>query len=154
LKQDTRSPAEADPDENDSTETGTEDVMQSEVTGGQAIARPKESRQYALQKRWDKMFEKLIAFRESHGHCLVPNRYDVDRSLGAWVSAQRRHYKANMENLGRGKHYTPLTLERVRRLEEIGFAWATTDPRRTPWEIRFKQLCEYRESFGKCNPKF
>lgn len=40
--------------------------------------------------RWEQMFEKLLDYKEGHGDCLVPNRYEPDPSLGAWVSTQRR----------------------------------------------------------------
>jgi hypothetical protein len=102
----------------------------------------------ALQHRWDNMFERLLAFKAKHGHCLVPNRYDEDRSLGAWVSTQRRHYKA-IESGNPNQDSTPLTEERVSKLREIGFVWATSDPRHTPWNVRFDELQAYREKFGK-----
>lgn len=102
-----------------------------------------------LQHRWETMFQRLVAFKEKHGHCLVPNRYPEDRSLGAWVSTQRRHYK-NSVTAGDTVDFvsTPLTAERVRRLQAVGFVWATSDPRHTPWEIRFEQLREYKEQHG------
>ena len=40
--------------------------------------------------RWEQMFEKLLDYKDEHGDCLVPNRYEPDPSLGAWVSTQRR----------------------------------------------------------------
>ena len=43
-----------------------------------------------LQAKWEAMEKRLIAFKEQHGHCLVPNRYVNDPALGAWVSTQRR----------------------------------------------------------------
>lgn len=112
--------------------------------GGTSGGNPPES---ILQHRWDNMFERLVHFKEKHGHCLVPNRYDADKSLGAWVSTQRRHYKTM--NSGKNDVTTPLTAERAQRLQDIGFVWATSDPRHTPWEVRFGQLREYQEKFGK-----
>ena len=81
-----------------------------------------------LQHRWETMFQRLLLFKEKHGHCLVPNRYPEDRSLGAWVSTQRRHFKTSVAS-GDDEDFvsTPLTAERVRRLQEIGFVWATSD---------------------------
>lgn len=109
-----------------------------------------------LQHRWDNMFSRLAAFKERHGHCLVPNRYEGDRSLGAWVSTQRRHYKTKSASAGgdnpdsgASTASTPLTDDRVRRLRDIGFVWATSDPRHTPWEVRFEQLRAYKEQHGK-----
>ena len=70
------------------------------------------------------MFDRLLAFKAKHGHCLVPNRYDEDRSLGAWVSTQRRHYKA-IESGNPSHDPNSMTEERVSKLREIGFVWAT-----------------------------
>ena len=46
--------------------------------------------QSILQEKWQFMFERLLSFKERHGHCLVPNRYRDRHVLGAWVSTQRR----------------------------------------------------------------
>lgn len=46
-----------------------------------------------LQQKWNHMFMRLVDFKESHGHCLVPNRYASDMALGAWVSTQRRQVR-------------------------------------------------------------
>jgi hypothetical protein len=46
--------------------------------------------QSILQEKWQFMFERLVSFKERHGHCLVPNRYRDRHALGAWVSTQRR----------------------------------------------------------------
>jgi hypothetical protein len=98
-------------------------------------------------ERWDHMYERLVKFKDLHGHCLVPNRYPEDPSLGAWVSTQRRHYKILMS--GDPKVTTPMTPERASRLMAIGFKWATKDPRHVPWEVRFQELLEYKEKYGK-----
>mmetsp|Transcript_11764 Transcript_11764/g.16810 ORF Transcript_11764/g.16810 Transcript_11764/m.16810 type:complete len:169 (+) Transcript_11764:207-713(+) len=39
-----------------------------------------------LQLRWENMFGRLLLYKQKYGNCLVPNRYDGDPSLGAWVS--------------------------------------------------------------------
>ena len=100
------------------------------------------------QNRWESMFARLIDFKEKHGHCLVPNRFEEDRSLGAWVSTQRRHYKL-MASKNFDQSSTPLTKERIQKLRDVGFVWATSDPRHTPWDVRFNELRDYREKFGK-----
>jgi hypothetical protein len=43
-----------------------------------------------LHSKWNQMFDRLVAFKDRHGHCLVPNRFHEDPALGAWVSTQRR----------------------------------------------------------------
>lgn len=98
-----------------------------------------------LQSKWERMFVRLLAFREKHGHCLVPNRYTPDQSLGAWVSTQRRQFK--MMTSG-DKEATLMNPERASRLNALGFVWSTTDPRHIPWDQRFNELVEYKNKFG------
>lgn len=93
------------------------------------------------------MFSRLVAFRDLHGHCLVPNRYPSDPSLGSWVSTQRRQYKALISG---SCESTPMTPERAQKLERVGFVWAARDPRHVPWEIRYRELCEYNKRHGNC----
>jgi hypothetical protein len=59
---------------------------------------------------WEDMFSALLAFRETHGHCNVPQQYKDNPQLGRWASFQRYLHKA--KQLGR---------ERVRRLAALGF---------------------------------
>uniref|UniRef100_A0A7S1ZFL4 Helicase-associated domain-containing protein n=1 Tax=Trieres chinensis TaxID=1514140 RepID=A0A7S1ZFL4_TRICV len=98
-----------------------------------------------LQMKWDQMYHRLLSFRERHGHCLVPNRYKEDRSLGQWVSAQRRQYK----QMQAGED-TPMTEERAKMLEGMGFVWATLERGHVPWEIRYGELLEYQRNYGDC----
>jgi hypothetical protein len=37
-----------------------------------------------LDTRWERMFTRLLAFKEKHGDCVVPNRYPEDTQLGSW----------------------------------------------------------------------
>ena len=37
-----------------------------------------------LQKKWEEMFNLLLKYKETHGDCLVPNRYPEDPQLGNW----------------------------------------------------------------------
>lgn len=97
------------------------------------------------QGKWESMFKRLLAFKRETGHCLVPNRYKKDHRLGSWVSTQRRQYKA----FAAGKiNTTTLSMDRIRKLESIGFAWSTDDPRRVDWYVRFKQLCIFQKEWG------
>jgi phage pi2 protein 07 len=96
--------------------------------------------------RWDAMFDRLVAFKEEHGHCLVPNRYKEDPKLGAWVSTQRRQRKAILEEKFQS---TILSHNRIERLNAIGFVWYTSDPRRVQWDIRYEQLKAFHRDYGK-----
>ena len=42
------------------------------------------SRAAGAEKKWEDMYSRLLAFKNKHGHCLVPNRYRDDTSLGSW----------------------------------------------------------------------
>ena len=99
-----------------------------------------------LQAKWDEMFDRLVAYKNENGNCLVPNRYEKDSSLGAWVSTQRRQYKILTSG---SSESTPMTPQRAQRLNSIGFVWATKDPRHTPWETRFDQLRQFWLDHGK-----
>jgi Helicase associated domain len=104
----------------------------------------------SLRCRWESMFEKLKAYKQKHGNCLVPNRYKEDRSLGSWVSTQRRYFKLmNSSESIRDSRNSHLNEIRFAKLRDIGFVWAASDPRHTPWEARFRELCEYKERHGK-----
>lgn len=37
-----------------------------------------------LNSKWEETFKRLQVFKERHGHCLVPNRYQEDPQLGSW----------------------------------------------------------------------
>ena len=106
------------------------------------------SKHKKLQARWEGMFEKLKDYKQKHGNCLVPNRYEKDRSLGSWVSTQRRYFNRSSK-YRKGSRNFHRNESRIAMLRDIGFDWVATDPRRTPWETRFRELCEYKKSYGK-----
>ncbi len=59
---------------------------------------------------WDEMYQRLVRFKDAHGHCDVPTKWNVDRQLGRWVAIQRTR-----KNI--------LKKKSVRRLDEIEFRW-------------------------------
>jgi len=73
--------------------------------------------------RWNSQYENLKRFRDIHGHCNVPKRYSEDKSLAAWVSAQRRKYK-QLKELD-----ASLNPEWVKCLESIDFEWTCKQER-------------------------
>eukprot|EP00978_Attheya_sp_CCMP212_P028325 scaffold97482_cov35-Attheya_sp.AAC.1 len=77
---------------------------------------------------WDDMFQRLIEFRNVHGHTQVPQR---SGALGKWVEQQRQEFHL----LNQGKR-SSLTQSRFLKLEYIGFF-----SRPTPcWDSRFQEL--------------
>ncbi len=87
---------------------------------------------------WESLFERLLAFREQHGHCQVPNISSADRLLARWVQRQRYHRRKNR-----------LLAERQRRLEEVGFDWASDKLHLVSgWEARFEELVRFQQQHG------
>jgi hypothetical protein len=84
---------------------------------------------------WDKWFGLLKRFKKREGHCLVPQRFTLNNlNLGAWVGAQR-------------KIKTSLSIDRVSRLDSIGFSW---DPITEQWEEAYNSLKKFRKEEGHC----
>jgi Helicase associated domain len=87
--------------------------------------------------RWDTMFAALKEYREAHGHCEVPARWEENPQLAQWVSSQRMLHIT-------GK----LPLGRKARLDALGFVW---NPQDSTWSPMLAELTRYKERFGDCN---
>jgi hypothetical protein len=95
-------------------------------------------------------------FKEEYGHCNVPARYDKNRKLGIFVSAQRSQYKALQRHTEASRSddlKTPLTNDRIRLLNELGFAWTIRSKAShdDSWTQKLNELKRYREAHGHCN---
>lgn len=66
----------------------------------------------AHEAAWRAHLVDLAAFKERHGHCLVPYNWKENPKLGAWVNVQRVQHKKGRLPAGR-----------VAALEALGFAW-------------------------------
>jgi hypothetical protein len=66
-----------------------------------------------LETYWNRMYDKLVAYRNDNGNCLVPTS---EPNLGKWVSFQRRRKSS-------GK----IDPRRERLLDEIGFVWSARE---------------------------
>ena len=86
----------------------------------------------------------LLQFKAHFGHCLVPSKYSANRTLGYWVLSQRKNYRWYRE----GKP-SPMTAERSRELDGIGFDWGTGKADLTSiWSVRLQELCDFKSHFG------
>lgn len=126
-----------------------------------------------IEDHWDEMFRQLCEYRDKHGDCLVPSRYDVNPKLGKWVETQRYEYtkmqraangvtvEAKVEEAeDAGAKQRPaipnprLTEERLRRLESIGFQFKVKHKMKRyydkQWDQMFERLLKFRDENGHC----
>lgn len=134
---------------------------------------------WLLRDDWQKHYDELKEFKKAFGHCNVPARYADNRRLGIWVSAQRQQFKiinTPITDPSKPRRSSPLTSERIRLLNEIGFTWTirsrennqnnnggsqtkvkvgvVSQPIPLPplsWEQYFEELKQYKSIFGNCN---
>ena len=121
----------------------------------EAPGRKNQSRAAWNQHLWEVQFTRLRCFKKRFKHCHVPVEWDEDRSLGAWVAAQRQQART-----GR------LNAKRRYRLEVLGFQWKIPAQLHRPpfktrpappqqlldlWETRYAELCAYQAEHGHTN---
>ncbi len=90
---------------------------------------------------WESKYAALVEYQRIHGHCRVPPLFKDPPSLGHWVSRMRRF-----------KRRGTLSEERIRRLDELGFAWegALKETWAEAWESKYAALAEYQRTHGDC----
>jgi superfamily II DNA or RNA helicase len=83
---------------------------------------------------WNEGYERLKAYAQREGHCVVPKKYrdDDGYKLGTWYRGQRMRRET-------------MPPERVALLEEIGFV---SDPYQWAWQEGYEYLKAYREREG------
>lgn len=82
----------------------------------------------ANEQKWELMFQRLVEFKERHGHAAVPYNYQEDKRLSLWVTTQRREYHQKTWYGDSRK----MRDERKKRLDEIGFIWDNSARKATP----------------------
>jgi len=72
---------------------------------------------------WQKHYNELRAYREQHGHCRVPQKYNQNNlKLGYWVMQQRRQYRLR-ENGKKSSFDSSSGETRIKLLDELAFVW-------------------------------
>jgi hypothetical protein len=103
------------------------------------------SAQTTNDKLWHRQHEKLVEFKRNKGHCVVPDGYEHDKSLGRWVSKQRKNHKNNK-----------IRPDRKRILDEIEFVWKDEGtgynfkPDDKLWHQQHEKLVEFKRKMGHC----
>ena len=99
---------------------------------------------------WEAMLLKLAAFKAEHGHCRCPRGRVSKRhpELGRWVGKQRQCKK----RLDAGDSSPSITVERVAKLEALGFEWSPPlgGIDEAGWEARLSKLAAFKAEHGHC----
>jgi len=90
-----------------------------------------------LGSSMDERFGELLAYKDLHGDCNVPEKWPENLSLGLWVVNRRQD-----------KRKGTLSDEWVRRLEAVGFVW---EAREYNWEEMLSELTKFKVKHGHCN---
>ncbi|MEO5571944.1 MAG: Helicase associated domain protein [Bacteroidia bacterium] len=94
-----------------------------------------------LQVSWNNFFQKLMEFKNEHGHCNAPNGFKKDSvTLGSWVGNQRQNYK-------KGR----LSPDKVMQLNIEGFEWSLEYKVEENWMKQYEIVKTYKEKYGHCN---
>jgi hypothetical protein len=88
---------------------------------------------------WKARFDELVAYKEAHGDCDVPAKWEENEQLANWVSMQRQTKKRDA-----------LPESRVKLLDQIGFLWQSSAAQK-PWETRYAELLQFMEAHGHCD---
>jgi hypothetical protein len=94
-------------------------------------------------EKWDSSLQELLDFKQTHGHCGVPNIFPSNPSVAQWVKRQRYQHKLKMQ----GKRNT-LTDARQQVLEMVGFVW---DSQEAAWMERWNELRSFWMENGHSN---
>ena len=126
-------------------------------------------------KVWQQSFQELLLFKNSTGHCDVPQSYIENPKLGRWANNQRAQYRLMMQ----GKP-SPMSVDRKEALDSECFIWKVIEnhrrtkrsidsdfQRKDPgleigeeennkgtdkvWRHRFQELLLFKNSTGNCD---
>lgn len=92
-----------------------------------------------ISTRWDEMYQKLVEFKNEHGHTNVPQGVPKYTELATWVRNQR----------AAKTHNRPIMAERAKRLDELGFTWRLVE--QEAWQRMLERLIEFKDTHGHCN---
>lgn len=99
------------------------------------------NRRLQYTARWDEMYDKLCAYKEAHGDCLVPTEKAPEHSqLATWIYHQQKEYRKLKEgNTSNKMGGSKLTADHVVKLNDIGFVFERREKFLT-WEGEFIYL--------------
>lgn len=90
----------------------------------------------AIGEQWFERYGQLVAYKQKHGSCDMPARWDEDQKLATWVVNQRVLQRDGV-----------LEPEKVELLNRLAFKW---NPHASNWRASYLALLEYRKKAGDC----
>jgi len=90
----------------------------------------------AIGEQWFERYGQLVAYKQKHGNCDMPARWDENQKLATWVVNQRVLQRDGV-----------LESEKVELLNRLAFKW---NPHASNWRESYLALLEYRKRFGDC----
>eukprot|EP00978_Attheya_sp_CCMP212_P005857 scaffold13069_cov32-Attheya_sp.AAC.1 len=107
-------------------------------------------------KKWNLQYEKLVEFKRKNGHCLVPQAYKEDKTLGLWARTQQVFHRKNK-----------MRQNQKDLLNVLGFVWSVIDINElqarteartkhnkkwanTVWNMQYAKLVEFKRNNGHC----
>jgi len=69
---------------------------------------------------WNQRYKELMEYKQEHGNCDVPQQYNANKQLRMWVNNQRHQCRLLEQGIK-----TSMTEEKLDKLKEIGFTWAS-----------------------------
>jgi Helicase associated domain len=94
---------------------------------------------------WHQMFGQLREHVIINGNCTVSSKSNP--KLYNWVNNQRHVYRSNKQGSGS----KTMTVDKIRKLESLGFSWGKNCPPTRSWKQNYDDLKKYKESQGHCN---
>jgi len=105
---------------------------------------PEEDRRNFYNQQWEELYQELVEFRRTNGHCRVPcqrkARNTRCKTLSSWVNLQRT--RRSISSGGSGRKYRPLSQEEIDKLDKLGFVWKA-DNYAERWNDKFERLKIY-----------
>lgn len=105
--------------------------------------RAKDSAEDKANAKWEQRYEELKQFKLDHGDCDLINH--STETLHKWAQTQRDQYA----NLREGTTST-LTMQRIQKLNDVGFKWEKKMHKTYTFEERLAQLKNFKENHGHC----
>jgi hypothetical protein len=85
--------------------------------------------------KWEKSFKLILEFKNTYGHCRVPQISSEHKELSAWCNIQKLYFhKGLLDNI------------KIEKLNSIGFYWF--ENKNVLWEKRYNQLIDFKNKFG------